>query len=78
MSGDVSFGRLDDAMMRGYDPSTVEADRAEAEPLDEKWQTALDASIAEAKRLRGDTEQQRLVDALHAQELAERDREWWS
>lgn len=53
------------------------------EPLGGVWKAALDGSIAEARRLRDeearrDAEQQRQVDRLLQQELAERDREWWS
>lgn len=41
------------------------------EPLGEPWQTALDASTADVKARREE-------DRLLQQELAERDREWWS
>lgn len=68
----------------GYDPSSVLADRCEPEPLSVEWQTMLDASLAQAKRLRNSgpvelTEaEQQWIDAEAARERAARDREWWS
>ena len=48
-------GSLDDCEARGFDPASVEADRAIPEPLDEAWQDALDRSIGAAKHLRDNT-----------------------
>lgn len=47
------------------------------EPLSAEWQQMLDASIAQAKRLR-ESDRDPQVDRLLAQELADRDREWWA
>ena len=48
---DESFGRLDDAMMRGFDPDTARLPD-NGEPLTPEWQGALDRSIEIVRHLR--------------------------
>lgn len=75
--------KLDAAISRGFDPHDEHAD-VPGPPLDEKWQAALDASVAQVKALRGtdanraEFDEAREIDRLLAQDLADRDREWWS
>jgi hypothetical protein len=81
------MSRLDDAIDAGFDPhnpisgpSQDDRNAFEASP----WRAALDASVAQANRLRnsGPVEltaaEQQWLDAEHARELADRDREWWA
>lgn len=78
MTYDVTHeSKLDAAISRGFDPH--ESQDVPGPPLSAEWQAMLDASVAQAKALRGESDErlEREIDRLLAQDLADRDREWW-
>lgn len=62
---DTPCGRLDAAMMNGFDPRSVIADKAEPPPLSPEWHAALDAAIADTRAERTATRRERVGARLY-------------